>query len=90
MTHVQFTIAAWPQTHLQVRKGNYAVPEQNALVYDGTLTSANPVTIDADGESLYYRRDNDPGNPDGTFTGWDDHVTYPGNEQTDIVSVDLM
>jgi hypothetical protein len=71
MAYITLVNTAWHQgVHVIVRKGNQYNPTDNPVVADMRMSDQQRWGIDAGDDDVYYQRDNDPDNPDGTFTPW--------------------
>lgn len=82
---------SWNSMTVEARIGNNTVPENNPLVSGSpkVLYLNNDWNILSDGEDVYYRRDADPDNPDGTMTDWSLRPCY-GNGETYVEDLGLM
>lgn len=82
---------SWNIVSVEARKGNNTNPEENPPVEDSpkTLNLNQDWIIESDAEDVYYRRDADPDNPDGTMTDWTLRPCY-GNGETYIEDLGLM
>jgi hypothetical protein len=65
----------WRTVNVQIRQGNDPVPEKNRSL--GTVQLNLDQTYDVVGdENVWYRRDANPDNPDGSWTMWTLRVIY--------------
>jgi hypothetical protein len=65
----------WAAVNVQVRQGNSPVAENNPL--SGTYRLSLDQTHDVFGDvDVWWRRDRDPDNPDGTWYVWNHVVVY--------------
>lgn len=62
----------WTNFRLQVRVGNFTNPERNELKYNDNVKQGGSVPFSTTTpNSVFYRRDANPNNPDGVhFTNW--------------------
>lgn len=58
----------WERVTVNARKGNFLDPNLNTDLGERELARNQNWTLYSDGESIHYRRDRDPGNPDGAMT----------------------
>jgi hypothetical protein len=70
--------------HVIVRKGNNYEPLQNPVIWDRRLEYQETWPIEAGDEDLYYIRDRDPDNPDGSMTDWTVVSSANGDQSIDI------
>jgi hypothetical protein len=60
----------WDRIQVQVTKGNNTDAESNSSLGTRTLHRDENWTILSAGENIWYRRDSNPDNPDGSWTYW--------------------
>jgi hypothetical protein len=61
---------SWDKVQVQVTKGNNTNAESNPSLGSRTILRDDNWTILSDGENIWYRRDSNPDNPDGSRTYW--------------------
>jgi hypothetical protein len=69
MATVTITNTQWARLTLQVRVGDQNVAENNPIDYEGVLNRGDNYTKTFP-VFLFYRRDNNPDAPDGTYSAW--------------------
>ena len=74
---VIFVNKNWAQVDIQVRVGNNGSPEANRDEETKRLQKGQSVTIQSNGENVWYRREANPLNHDGHWGGWTNQPAFP-------------
>jgi hypothetical protein len=70
---------SWRRVTVEAVRGSNTVPEENENLGSVTLDDTennNSWRIESNGLDLYYRRDANPDNPDGSMTLWTHRPCY--------------
>lgn len=67
---------SWTKVNVEAVIGNNSNPESNQSLGTKLLHKGDSWKIDSDGEDIYYHRDANPDNPDGSMTLWTHRPCY--------------